>query len=224
MARAGAPAASMACSSASAFITVPSMPIESAVRSRPLLRPWTPRKKLPPPTTMPISTPSREAWAISAASSVRVRPSRPVPCGPARASPESFATSGSHRCLSVVAGALSARLDSAGREDLAQDQKSSMSESQRWFPLLRNRLQAGRNSTRPSLQKRPRDARPLIRKRTCQAVVPPAAATSAAKSCSSFSMPSPSAKRAKPVSFTGAPTLPSISLSTCETDFEPSWI
>jgi hypothetical protein len=59
---------SSAASSISAFITVASMPIASAVcRDTPCVEASTPRSTLPPPTTTPMVTPSARAAARSAA-------------------------------------------------------------------------------------------------------------------------------------------------------------
>ena len=55
---------SMASCSAMALITVESMPMWSAATRSMSMACWaTPRKKLPPPTTMPISQPS--AWTAA---------------------------------------------------------------------------------------------------------------------------------------------------------------
>src|SRR3954453_3033537 len=91
-ARAGDFASSSAASRASAFITVASMPIESArARSMPVSAACRPRKKLPPPTTTPISTPSVAALAMSRAMRATVGACRPKPPSPpVSASPESL--------------------------------------------------------------------------------------------------------------------------------------
>src|SRR5580698_3249501 len=52
----------------------------------------TPRKKFPPPTTTPISTPRACTSANSPVISATLTASRPKPCGPANASPDSFRT------------------------------------------------------------------------------------------------------------------------------------
>ena len=57
------------------------------------------------------------------------------------------------------------------------------------------------------------------RRRACTQCVPASAATSPPKSPPGRSMPSPSAKRTKPATLIGAPTLPSLSLSACATLF-----
>src|SRR5579863_441357 len=91
--RAGWPACSSAPSIASAFITVASMPIESArARSMPLSAPSSPRKKLPPPTTTATCTPSLAAALRSPARRRMVGACRPWESGPIRASPESLTT------------------------------------------------------------------------------------------------------------------------------------
>ena len=62
MVRAGTPARSMADSSTSAFITVPIMPMASAVgRDSHASASSAPRIRLPPPTTTPIVMPSARA-------------------------------------------------------------------------------------------------------------------------------------------------------------------
>jgi hypothetical protein len=79
---------------ASAFITVPSMPMWSLwVASMPSIAPVRPRQKLPPPTTTATST-SRFSWMsmISAAVWSSVGPSSPRPDGPASASPDGLKT------------------------------------------------------------------------------------------------------------------------------------
>ena len=53
--------------------------------------------------------------------------------------------------------------------------------------------------------------------------MPDCAATSAAKSVSSFSIPSPREKRTKPLSSIGCPTRPDASFSICPTDFDGSY-
>ena len=68
MVRAGAPRRSIAASSTSPFITVASMPMESAVgRGRLSLDILTPRSTLPPPTTTPSVTPNLCAAMMSSA-------------------------------------------------------------------------------------------------------------------------------------------------------------
>jgi hypothetical protein len=62
---AGMPALTRASFNARAFITVASMPIESAVaRSMPDRAPVAPRNRLPPPTTMPTCTPRATTSSI----------------------------------------------------------------------------------------------------------------------------------------------------------------
>src|ERR1700722_13234307 len=91
--RAGWSICSSAPSIASAFITVASMPIESArARSIPLSAPWSPRKKLPPPTTTATCTPSSAAALRSPAMRCRVGACRPCVSGPISASPDSLTT------------------------------------------------------------------------------------------------------------------------------------
>ena len=78
---------------ASAFITVASMPIESArARSIPLLAPWIPRKKFPPPTTTASSAPVSTASTRSDAMRATVGACRPCASGPVSASPDSLTT------------------------------------------------------------------------------------------------------------------------------------
>ena len=80
-------------SSASAFMTVARMPIMSPVtRGMPCSETFTPRKILPPPTTMPTPTPSACVATRSAAIRSRVGWWMPKPSGPIRASPETFTT------------------------------------------------------------------------------------------------------------------------------------
>src|SRR5579875_3897324 len=76
-----------------ALITVESMPILSAL-TRSISRAWlaTPRKKLPPPTTMPTSTPIALISAISPVTAATRSASRPKPRSPANASPDSLRT------------------------------------------------------------------------------------------------------------------------------------
>lgn len=69
-------------------------------------------------------------------------------------------------------------------------------------PFPRGKWEAPKKPARPSLDA-PAFTTSSGRLRDQRAIE----ATSAAKSLSSFSMPSPSTKRTKPVSFTGAPTV-----------------
>src|SRR3954451_7360255 len=100
----GCPCRSSASCSASAFITVPSMPMWSlCVASMPSIAPVRPRQKLPPPTTTATST--SRFWrmsVISAAVWSSVGPSSPRPLGPASASPDGLETIGFHRGRSVT--------------------------------------------------------------------------------------------------------------------------
>src|SRR5258708_9897859 len=74
MVRADSPAFSIALSSASAFMTVASMPIMSPVaRATPFSDTFTPRKILPPPTTTAIATPS--CWEAVRSAAIRDRKS-----------------------------------------------------------------------------------------------------------------------------------------------------
>jgi hypothetical protein len=67
MVRALAPARSMAASSTSAFMTVASIPIASAVgRDNPVWEICAPRKTLPPPTTTPSPMPSLDGRLMDA--------------------------------------------------------------------------------------------------------------------------------------------------------------
>ncbi len=92
------PARSSASCNASAFMTVPSMPMWSLwVASMPVIAPWRPRQKLPPPTTTVTSTPISRTAMISCAVAARVSPSRPEPEGPANASPDGLKTMRFHR-------------------------------------------------------------------------------------------------------------------------------
>ena len=87
--RTGTPRCSMASCMASELMTVASMPMWSAV-VRSMLVPCLPRQKLPPPMTMPTSTPiacTRMSWSTTPA---MIFSSRPKPASPASASPESF--------------------------------------------------------------------------------------------------------------------------------------
>jgi len=78
MTRVGTPAFSSASCIASAFITVASMPIWSAVvRSIPWAAPLRPRKMLPPPMTSATSQPSARTSATSAAICLSVGTSSP---------------------------------------------------------------------------------------------------------------------------------------------------
>src|SRR5271170_1124752 len=107
--RAAWPIFSRAPSIASAFITVASMPIESArARSMPLSAPWSPRKKLPPPTTTATCTPSSAAAFRSPAMRCTVGACRPCVSGPISASPESLTTTRLNKGFGdfVVIGAL----------------------------------------------------------------------------------------------------------------------
>src|SRR5215211_5597506 len=92
--RVGWPSRSSASCRASAFITVPSMPMWSdCVASMPAIAPLRPRQKLPPPTTTATSTsrPWRSSMMSRAVMS-SVVPSMPVPPGPASASPDGLKT------------------------------------------------------------------------------------------------------------------------------------
>ena len=77
---------------ASAFMTVASIPIESAwARSMPFAAPANPRKMFPPPMTRQSSTPvAWSAVAISSAKPRQVGMSIPNSDGPIKASPDSF--------------------------------------------------------------------------------------------------------------------------------------
>src|SRR6201997_562618 len=79
----------MASWRAIALITVDSMPMWSAATRSMSMACWaTPRKKLPPPTTMPISQPRAWTAAISAAILWMKTASMPKPLPAAKASPE----------------------------------------------------------------------------------------------------------------------------------------
>src|SRR5271166_2190538 len=107
--RAAWPIFSSAPSIASAFMTVASIPIESArARSMPLSAPWSPRKKLPPPTTTATCTPSSAAAFRSPAIRRMVGACSPCVSGPISASPESLTTTRLNKgfWVFVVIGAL----------------------------------------------------------------------------------------------------------------------
>ena len=89
MTTAGTPCWRRASLTASAFITVASMPILSA-SMRSILPLERPRQKLPPPTTMPIWAPRSWAALMPAQMEAMVSSSKPVPLGPERASPLTF--------------------------------------------------------------------------------------------------------------------------------------
>ena len=74
---------------ASAFMTVASMPILSA-SMRSILPLERPRQKLPPPTTMAIWVPKSCAALMPAQMEAMVSSSKPVPLGPESASPLTF--------------------------------------------------------------------------------------------------------------------------------------
>ena len=109
--RAACPCASTACSSARAFMTVASMPMESPrARSMPLSAPCSPRKKLPPPTTTATSAPALAAAARSLAMRVTVSGSSPCDWAPCKASPDSLTSTRLKRgCAgdAVISGLLS---------------------------------------------------------------------------------------------------------------------
>jgi hypothetical protein len=90
--RADPPAASIAVSRASAFMTVARMPIRSPVNlGMPFPDICTPRTKLPPPTTIPRFTPS--AWVATRSAAMRSRVGwwmLPAPSVPIMASPETL--------------------------------------------------------------------------------------------------------------------------------------
>ena len=91
MVRAGAPSRSIAASSTSAFITVASMPMASAVgRDRLLPDILTPRRMLPPPTTTPSLMPSARAAMRSLAMRSMVGWWMPKPSRPDSASPDTL--------------------------------------------------------------------------------------------------------------------------------------
>ena len=83
------PSCSSLSETASAFITVASIPILSA-RVRSILPLERPRQKLPPPTTMPICTPRSWAFFTPPQIASMVGSSKPVPFSPPRASPLIF--------------------------------------------------------------------------------------------------------------------------------------
>ena len=98
--RVGWPTSSSASWRASALMTVASMPMLSAVgRSIPREAPFRPRKMLPPPTTMAISTlRASVASATSSASRLTTTASMPEPMEEsANASPESLSSTLPHR-------------------------------------------------------------------------------------------------------------------------------
>src|SRR5437588_3188045 len=118
--RVGWPTSSRASCKARALITVASIPILSAVaRSIPREAPFSPRKMLPPPTTMAICT--LRASTASATSSARrftTTASMPEPMEEsANASPESFSSTRPHR-LSATAALLLADFDPHEAGDL----------------------------------------------------------------------------------------------------------
>src|SRR3954470_10135053 len=85
------PARRLASESASAIMTVASIPMKSAVaRSMPSAPGARPRKMLPPPITTPISTPRRETCATSETMFRIVCRLMPYGSSPIRASPESL--------------------------------------------------------------------------------------------------------------------------------------
>ena len=91
MVRAGAPSRSIAASSTRPFMTVASMPMESAVgRDRLLPDILTPRRMLPPPTTTPSVTPAARAAIRSLAMRSMVGWWMPKPSGPDSASPDTL--------------------------------------------------------------------------------------------------------------------------------------
>ena len=155
---------------ARAFITVANMPMESAwARSMPLAAPATPRKMFPPPMTRQISAPSARAAAIAWAKVIQVGMSIPNWPGPIRASPESFRST--RRYFSwLFSGSFAGMLFT----DHFQTRTKKI-------PAVRNR-QPGLFKA-PHGQKRKPDQEPFVIE-----------ATSAAKSVSSFSTPSPSLK------------------------------
>src|SRR5262249_20193739 len=89
--RVNRPRFSSACCSDRLLMTVASMPMWSAAtRSMPRALPARPRKMLPPPSTMPICTPSACTSRTSSASVDRMSSSMPCPASPASSSPESL--------------------------------------------------------------------------------------------------------------------------------------
>ena len=89
--RVGTPCFSSASCIARQLMIVASIPIESAVtRSISRAADEIPRKKLPPPSTIPNCTPVRNTSATSSASSFTCAPSMPKLAPPARTSPLSF--------------------------------------------------------------------------------------------------------------------------------------
>ena len=91
MVRAGAPARSIAASSTSAFMTVPIIPIASAVgRASHSCAASAPRMRLPPPTTTPIVMPSARAATRSLTMPSMVGAWMPNSFGPENASPDTF--------------------------------------------------------------------------------------------------------------------------------------
>src|ERR1039457_1734438 len=80
------------------LITVPSMPMESALaRSMPRSESTRPRNMLPPPTTAATSTPSATAAAISLAMWNTTSGEMPRASSPEHASPDSFTTTSRQR-------------------------------------------------------------------------------------------------------------------------------
>src|SRR5487761_2478703 len=115
-ARQGLPSASIAASSAKAFMTVASMPMESArARSMPLSAPWMPRKKLPPPTTTAIST-LCAALAKSAATRLTDGASKPWLWPPISASPDNFTITRFQLCFILGCNMGHFRLEGMGHE------------------------------------------------------------------------------------------------------------
>src|SRR3954454_20823097 len=112
-----APRRSRASCSASALITVASMPMWSpATRSIPSVAAVTPRKMLPPPMTMAISTPIFCTPQISSAMSERVPGSMPVRRSLMSASPERLRRTRLYlgRPASVMARTLPCRATASG--------------------------------------------------------------------------------------------------------------
>src|SRR5581483_1812069 len=119
--RVGWPTSSRASWRARALMTVASIPMLSAVaRSIPREAPFSPRKMLPPPTTMAIWTlRASTASATSSASRLTTTASMPEPMEEsANASPESFSSTLPHRLSATAASLLFADFEPHEPADL----------------------------------------------------------------------------------------------------------
>ncbi len=176
------PRARSASRIARAFITVAIMPMWSPVtRSVPCFCSQAPRNRLPPPMTMPISAPSARAATMSSAMRPTTAGSMPSGAPPASASPDSFSSTRFQVRVIAVSSAASA---GASRSPSLERRytKGAGSSPAPWSQCGG----AGEAGAEPDQ-------------------TPAAAATSAAKSEVSFSMPSPITMRTKALMATGAP-------------------